>query len=75
MYRLDHETCLATGDCTRDVWVSPIALEDHGNGLGSMYISARFPAEAPSFSLTVLATAAASSPDFFAWAAPSGRRA
>jgi hypothetical protein len=58
-HRLDHAKCLATGDCSRDVWVSPITFEDHGDGLGPVYISARFPAEDPSVSVTVPATAAA----------------
>ena len=55
-HRLDHKKCLATGDCSRDVWVSPITFEDHGDGLGPVYISARFPAEDPSVSVTVPAS-------------------
>jgi GH43 family beta-xylosidase len=52
-HHLDHTRCLATGDCSRDVYVSPITFEDHGDGLGPVYISARFPAEDLSVSVTV----------------------
>ena len=44
-HHLDHGKCLSTGDCSRDVYVSPIDFEDHGDGLGAVYISPRFPAE------------------------------
>ena len=41
-HRLDGAACQA-GDCSRDVWVSPIELEDRGDGLGAVQIKARRP--------------------------------
>lgn len=45
-HRLDHEACQA-GDCSRDVWVSPLAFEDRGDGRGDVWIVPRWPAEDP----------------------------
>ena len=44
-HRLDHDACKASGDCRRDVWVSPIEFEDRGDGKGDAWIKPRFPAE------------------------------
>ncbi|MCB9545943.1 MAG: family 43 glycosylhydrolase [Myxococcales bacterium] len=46
-HRLDAERCRATGDCRRDLWVSPIDFEDRGDGRGAVHLRARHPAEAP----------------------------
>ncbi len=45
-HHLDSSACV-NGGCSRNVWVSPIEFEDHGDGLGDVYIKARFPAEDP----------------------------
>jgi hypothetical protein len=55
-HRLDHEPCRTSGQCSRDLWVSPIELEDRGDGLGAVYVAPRFPAEDPSVSVRVPAT-------------------
>lgn len=52
-HRLDHGKCKGSGDCRRDVWVSPIEFEDKGDGRGDVWIRARFPAEAKTVSVTV----------------------
>ena len=44
-HRLRAEACRASGDCARDVWVTPIVFEDRGDGRGAVWIQARFPAE------------------------------
>jgi hypothetical protein len=41
-HHLDAGAC-----CSRDLWVSRIDFEDHGDGLGAVYISPIFPAESP----------------------------
>jgi hypothetical protein len=46
-HRLDSTACRGPGDCRRDVWVSPIAFEDHGDGLGDVHIAPRWPAQEP----------------------------
>jgi len=46
-HHLDSNGCANNGDCTRDLWVSPIQFEDHGDGRGDVYIVPRFPAEDP----------------------------
>ncbi|MBW1806753.1 MAG: family 43 glycosylhydrolase, partial [Deltaproteobacteria bacterium] len=46
-HRLDSSACAGQGDCSRDVWVSPIEFEDRGDGLGQVYIRPRFPSETP----------------------------
>ena len=52
-HRLDHGPCMTSGTCPRDVWVSPIEFEDRGDGLGDVWIRARFPAEDPSVSVVL----------------------
>jgi hypothetical protein len=44
-HRLDAAACAASGDCARDVFVTPILFEDHGDGLGDVHIAPAFPAE------------------------------
>ncbi len=46
-HRLDSNACQASGDCSRDLWITPIEFEDRGDGLGDVYIKPRFPAEQP----------------------------
>ena len=46
-HRLDHPRCRDAGDCSRDVWLSPIEFEDRGDGRGDVWIRPRFPAEEP----------------------------
>lgn len=46
-HRLQADRCRATGDCARDVWVSPLEFDDRGDGRGAVWIRARFPAEDP----------------------------
>jgi hypothetical protein len=43
-HHLDHAACLA-GDCSRDVWVTPITFEDHGDGRGAVWVQPRWPAQ------------------------------
>ncbi len=52
-HRLQADRCRASGNCARDVWVSPIAFEDRGDGRGDVWIRPRFPAEDPSVTLTL----------------------
>ncbi|MFO0607746.1 MAG: family 43 glycosylhydrolase [Polyangiales bacterium] len=52
-HRLQAERCRTTGNCARDVWVSPLAFEDRGDGRGDVWIRTRFPAEDPAVSVTV----------------------
>jgi hypothetical protein len=52
-HRLSHGPCQSSGDCARDVWVSPIEFEDRGDGLGDVYIKPRRPAETPQVSVVV----------------------
>ncbi len=44
-HRLRAEACRASGDCARDVWVSPLTFDDRGDGRGAVYLRTRFPAE------------------------------
>ncbi|MBW2702491.1 MAG: hypothetical protein JRF33_16850, partial [Deltaproteobacteria bacterium] len=44
-HRLDSQACINQGDCSRDVWVSPIEFEDRVDGRGEVHILPRFPAE------------------------------
>ncbi len=44
-HRLDSQACINQGDCSRDVWVSPIEFEDRADGRGEVHILPRFPAE------------------------------
>ena len=52
-HRLQAERCRTTGNCARDVWVSPLAFEDRGDGRGDVWIRARFPAEDAAVRVTV----------------------
>jgi hypothetical protein len=52
-HRLRADACRASDDCARDVWVSPIEFEDRGDGLGDVYIKARFPAEEPATTIAL----------------------
>lgn len=52
-HRLDHGKCKASGDCRRDVWVSPIEFDDKADGRGDVWIRARFPAESKGVSVIV----------------------
>ncbi|MDP3278927.1 MAG: family 43 glycosylhydrolase [Deltaproteobacteria bacterium] len=52
-HRLQADRCRTTGRCARDVWVSPIAFEDRGDGRGDVWIRPRFPAEDPSVRVQV----------------------
>jgi beta-xylosidase len=52
-HRLDHGPCMTSGYCARDVWVSPIRFEDRGDGLGEVWVAARFPAEDPSVRVVI----------------------
>jgi hypothetical protein len=54
-HRLDHAPCRDRGECSRDVWVSPIELDDRGDGFGDVWIVPRFPAETPEVEIRVLA--------------------
>ncbi len=44
-HRLDSTACINQGNCSRDVWISPIEFEDRADGLGQVHIRPRFPAE------------------------------
>jgi hypothetical protein len=46
-HRLQADRCRTTGNCARDVWLSPIEFEDRGDGRGEVWIRTRFPAEDP----------------------------
>jgi beta-xylosidase len=50
-HRLDHGPCKASGQCGRDVWVSPLEFEDRKDGKGEVWIKPRFPAEDPKVSV------------------------
>ena len=50
-HRLDSQACQDSGDCSRDLWITPIRFEDHGDGLGDVYIRAVFPAEHPTVAI------------------------
>lgn len=44
-HHLDHGACTSSGNCSRDVWVSPMEFEDRGDGRGDVWLKPRFPAE------------------------------
>jgi hypothetical protein len=52
-HRLQADRCRTTGGCARDVWLSPMAFEDRGDGRGDAWIQTRFPAEDPGASVTL----------------------
>lgn len=52
-HRLQADRCRATGNCARDVWVSPMVFEDRGDGRGDAWIRPRFPAEDPAVAVTL----------------------
>lgn len=43
-HRLDAEACRARGECSRDLWISPIDFVDRGDGHGAVHIAPRWPA-------------------------------
>ncbi|MFN7146040.1 MAG: family 43 glycosylhydrolase, partial [Myxococcota bacterium] len=43
-HRLRHGACV-TGDCARDVWLTPLDFEDRGDGRGEVWVVPRWPAE------------------------------
>lgn len=43
-HRLDHAACVA-GDCSRQVWLTPLDFEDRSDGRGKAWIVPRWPAE------------------------------
>lgn len=52
-HRLQHGPCKASGNCARDVWLSPVEFEDRGDGKGDVWIKPRFPAEDPKVRVAV----------------------
>ncbi|MBL8682941.1 MAG: family 43 glycosylhydrolase [Myxococcales bacterium] len=46
-HRLQADRCRTSGNCARDVWLSPIEFEDRRDGRGDVWIRTRFPAEDP----------------------------
>lgn len=51
-HRLDSVAC-QEGDCSRDVWISPIEFEDRGDGLGPVHIRPRWPARDPAVTVSL----------------------
>lgn len=52
-HRLQADRCRTTGNCRRDVWLSPMDFEDRGDGRGAAWIRTRFPAEDPSVTVAL----------------------
>lgn len=46
-HRLRHDACRDGWDCARDVWVTPLAFEDRGDGRGEIWPVVRWPAREP----------------------------
>jgi hypothetical protein len=44
-HRLRADACRVSGDCARDVWVTPMTFDDRGDGNGAVHLRARFPEE------------------------------
>ncbi|MEZ4390655.1 MAG: family 43 glycosylhydrolase [Polyangiales bacterium] len=52
-HRLQAEPCRASGQCGRDVWVTPLEFDDRGDGRGDAWIRPRFPAEDPAVAVAL----------------------
>ena len=52
-HRLNHKPCKDKGQCSRDVWVSPVEFVDKKDGKGAVQIKARWPAKTPGFKVVV----------------------
>ncbi|MEZ4392711.1 MAG: hypothetical protein R3A48_16600 [Polyangiales bacterium] len=46
-HRLQADRCRTTGQCARDVWVTPMTVNDRGDGRGAVWLRARLPTDDP----------------------------